>query len=264
TTMSVGNVNVVVGPGRVVIDGHTISMQDQQWQTTVWASGEPFTVNPSQVIAPGTIIAVPFSEPGAVTASAFPTGPTSVLVIGGEVVSAVGPSIAVIGDETFTYGPGSPPQTDVFNGETITIGPSGIELAMTTLGGDSNPTATLLGIVGGLTITEIGASNAVISGTVFTIGPEATPVTAVIDGRTITAGPLGLDLGKTTLVYPLNPTTQTITAGGVTLSEIGTSVVVILGTTYTIGPQAKTTSAVVYSGLTISIGPGGVGFPTTT
>jgi hypothetical protein len=192
-----------------------------------------------------------------------PSDPTAVAILGASAISAVGASIAVIGDSTFTYGPGSSPQTDIFNGQTIIIGPGGIALAATTLGGASNPSATQIGIAGGLTVSEIGSTLAVISGTTFTIGPGATTTAAVINGKTISVGPSGIGLASTTLAYPLNPTTQAITAEGVNFLEVGSTIAVIGGTTFTFGPGAKTTTDV-YNGQTISIGPGGIGFATTT
>lgn len=259
-SINVSGVDVVLTSGRVVINGQTVASQEQGSWTTMWADGQIFTINPSQVIAPGTVVAIAPSGGGVFAAS---SEPTAIVVVGGQTVSAIGASVAVIGGDTFTYGPASAPQTDFFNGETITIGPSGIELADTTLGGPSNPSSTLLGVAGGLTVTEIGATLAIISGTTFTVGPGAPTTTAMIAGKTIEAGPPGLDLGFTTLSYPLQAATQTITAEGVTFSEIGSSLAVIGGSTYTIGSGAPTITAV-YHSFTLSIGPGGVGFPTTT
>jgi len=193
-----------------------------------------------------------------------------VVILDGEVVSAVGASIAVVGGSTFTYNTGSSPQTTVFNHETITIGPAGISFDGTTLGGQAHSTGTQLGIAGGVSVTQIGSSLAVITGTslnvvtvvTFTIGPGATRTTATIDDRTITADQTGLGIDGQTMSFPFNPTTQAITAGGITFTEIG-STVVIGGSTYTIGPGAKPTT-INFNSEKISIGPGGLGFSTTT
>jgi len=69
--------------------------------------------------------------------------------------------------------------------------------------------------------------------------------------------------GGTTLAYPFNPTIQTVTAGGITFSEVASSLAVIGGKTFTIGPGATPTTDVI-NGQTISLGPGGIGFSTTT
>lgn len=116
---------------------------------------------------------------------------TKFLVIGAETISAIGSSVVVIGDSTFTYGPGLGVQTDVFNGETLTIGPSGINLGSTTLGGVSN-SGVAIGVAGGVTITEVGSSIVIISGSTFTFGPGSTPKTTIINGQTISIGPSGI------------------------------------------------------------------------
>jgi hypothetical protein len=131
------------------------------------------------------------------------------------------------------------------------------------LGGPGHTTGTQLGLIGGLSVTEIGSTLAVVDGTTLTIGPGATPTTAVINGQTVTIGSSGLGIGGATLTFPFNPTTQAVTAGGVTFSEVGSSLVVIGGSTFTFGPGAKPTTDV-FNGQTISIGPSGVGFKTTT
>jgi hypothetical protein len=179
------------------------------------------------------------------------------------VFSAIGSTVAVIKGSTFTYGPSVPVTTDVVNGDTITIGPSGVSFDGTTLGGPSHPTGTQLGIVGGLSITELGSTLAVVDGVTITIGPNATPTTTVLNGHTLTIASTGLGVGGATLTFPFNPTTQAVTAGGITFSEIGSSEVVIGGTTFTFGAGAKPTTDV-YNGQTITIGPNGVGFKTTT
>ena len=186
------------------------------------------------------------------------------MIVDAQVFSAIGPSVAVIGGSTITYGGSIPTKTQTFNGDTITLAPGGIYFdSSKVLGGTANPSNTQLGIAGGLSVTEIGATIAVISGITFTVGPQATPFVTVVNGHTITAGPSGLGLRGTTLSYPFNPTTKVITAGGITYSEVGPSLVVIGGSTFTVGPGAKPTTDV-YNGQTISLGPGGVGFATTT
>jgi hypothetical protein len=124
-----------------------------------------------------------------------------------------------------------------------------------------NPTSTLS--ADGLSITELGSSLAIIDGYTLTIGPNATPTTAVILGHTITVGSSGLALDGTTLDYPFNPTTTSVTAGGITFQEIGSTIAIIGGTTYNIGPNA-TPMTEVFDGKTISIGPSGIGFSSTT
>jgi hypothetical protein len=189
--------------------------------------------------------------------------PSNFVIVGGQVFSAIGSTVAVIEGSTFTYGSNVPMTTDVVNGDTITVGPSGITFDGSTLGGPSHPSGTQLGIVGGLSITELGSTLAVVDSVTLTIGLNATPATTVINGHTLTIDSTGLGVGGATLTFPFNPTTQAVTAGGITFSEIGSSVVVIGGSTFTFEPGAYTITEV-YNGRTITLGPNGVGFKTTT
>ena len=250
TPITVDGVPIQLEPSAAVIEGTTYAIGLGASQQTIVVSGQIISIGPG---------GLGFAQ----TTVAPPSVPTNVVIVDGQVISAVGASEAIIGGSTFFYGPLTPPQTDVFNGETITIGPGGISYGSFTLGGASHPSGIQLGIAGGLSVTEVGSSIAIISGTTFTVGPHATPTTAVINGETIIAGSAGLTIAGATLTYPYNQVTQAITAGGITFSEIGASLVNIGGTTYTIGPGAKTTTDV-YNGQTISLGPGGVGFKTTT
>jgi hypothetical protein len=348
-TVAVGSVTVVVGPSSIVIGSVTITPNPGPgsggtgsssnsggtggsgggFSTVVTQGGETFTVNPSQVIGPGTVISIPTATGDAgvfmqqptptvidgvtvavgnsvavVGGSTYAIGagapvqtidvnkqeisigpggvgfadvtltppaslPTNVVVFDGQVFSVVGASVAVFDGASFTF-TGGVLRTTVFNGDTITAGPSGFVDGTQTLGGPNHPSGTLYGLAGGLTISEIGSTEAIIDGTTLTVGPGASQTTATIDGHTITAGPPGLTIGGSnggsmTLDFPFNPTTATlaVTAGGITFSEIGSSLVDIGGTTFTIGPGASPTTDV-YDGQTVSLGPGGIGFATTT
>lgn len=250
TKTTIAGILVQLGPSAAIIDGTTFSIGPGAQEQTAVIDGQTISFGPGGLGFAQTTVA-----PQAL--------PTNIVILGGEVFSAVGPSQVVIDGSTFTYGPGSAAQTDVFNGETITIGPSGINFGSSVLGGPGNPSGTQFGLAGGISVTEMGESFAIISGTTFIVGPGATSTAAVINGKSVIAGPGGLTLGGTVLSYPFNQGTQGITAGGITFSQIGSTLINIGGTTYTVGADAKTTTNV-YNGQTISLGPGGVGFKTTT
>jgi hypothetical protein len=248
---TINGVPIDIGPTSVVLAGTTFTIGAGAPTQTGFYGDKSITFGPGGVIMDHTTIAPP------------PALPTNNVIIGGEVLSAIGSTIAVIEGTTLTYGAGVPLTTDVVNGDTITIGPSGISFDGTTLGGPNHPSGTQLGIVGGVLITELGSTLAVIDGVTLTVGPNARPTTTVINGHTLTIVSTGLGAGGATITFPFNPITQAVTAGGVTFSEIGSSLVVIGGKTFTFGPGAKPTTDV-YNGKTISIGPSGVGFKTTT
>ncbi|TVY92693.1 hypothetical protein LAWI1_G001547 [Lachnellula willkommii] len=248
---TINGVPVQLSPSSAIVNGKTYSIGAGAPETTVVANKQTVSIGPGGVGFASTTLAPP------------PTPATNFVIMNPTVFSAVGSNVAVIKGTTFTYGPGTAAKTDVLDGETITIGPNGIFYDSTTLGGTAHATGTQLGVAGGVSITEVGSTLAVISSMTFTVGPGATPYTTAINGHTIIVGSSGLGVDGTTISGPFNPTTQAATAGGITFSEIGSSIVVIGGTTFTVGPGAKPTTET-YNGQTISIGPSGLGFATTT
>jgi hypothetical protein len=249
----IDGVTVQIGPSVAVIDGSTFSIGLGADTETVVANGQTISIGAAGLGFAHTTVAPP-------------ADPTNVVILDGDVVYAYGSSQVVFGDKTYSYSAGSSPQTETFNAETITIGPSGVSFGSSTIGGVAHASGLQIGIAGGVSITEIGSSLAVISGTTFQIGPNAPETTAVISGSTITAGSSGLAIGGATLTYPFNPTvepTEVVTAGGITFTRVGSSIVDIGSLTFTIGPGAKSTTDV-FNGQTISLGPSGIAFKTTT
>ncbi|TVY53260.1 hypothetical protein LCER1_G005756 [Lachnellula cervina] len=244
-------VPVQLSPSSAIVNGKTYSIGAGAPETAVVANKQTISIGPGGVGFASTTVAPP------------PAPATNFVIMNPTVFSAIGSSVAVIKGTSFTYGPGIAAETDVLDGETITIGPNGIFYDSTTLGGTAHATGTQLGVAGGVSITEVGSTLAVISSMTFTVGPGAIPSTTAINGHTIIVGSSGLGVDGTTISCPFNPTTQATTAGGITFSEIGSSIVVIGGTTFTVGPGAKPTTET-YNGQTISIGPSGLGFATTT
>ncbi|KAL9616638.1 MAG: hypothetical protein Q9160_008521 [Pyrenula sp. 1 TL-2023] len=182
--------------------------------------------------------------------------------IGGTSVS-VDSFHAVIGGQSFTIpSAGSPPQTVVVNGQSFTISPTQI-----TGGGVTVPvpatgmTPMTIGAVG----FSVGSSQAIISGTTYAIGPGAASTTVNVNGQRLTIGAGGVVFATTTVppnAMITSPPLVTVTAGGVVVL-VGSTDAVIAGTTYRIGSGATMTTAVI-NGLTLTIGPGGVGLPSTT
>lgn len=166
--------------------------------------------------------------------------PTNVVIIDGGIFSAIGSSLAVFDGRTIRYNAGTPIVT-VYHKETITLGAS-IAFDGTTLGGPGN-TGTQLGIAGGISVSQIGQSVAVISSSSFTVGPKAVITTVIIDSYTIVAKSSGLTVDGTTLPFPFIAATQYFTVGTVVITQIGYSLLVIDGSTYTI-PKAGTSTSI--------------------
>lgn len=245
----VDDISVRLGESLAVVDGKSYSI----------GSGAPqvVTVINTHTITIG-VAGIQFSH---TTLAPLLVEPTNHVIVGGEPIS-VGRSLAYIGSSTFTYGSGLANQTDVFNGQTILIYPSGVVFAQTTLGGNSR-SGNQIGIVGGLSVTEVGSSIAIISSITFNVGPGATPTKTVISGESISADQSGLVLAGTTLAYPLILATHPVTISDVVFTQIGSSLAVIDGTTFTFGPGATPTSHT-FNQQTIKVGSNGVEFSKTT
>ena len=122
------------------------------------------------------------------------------------------------------------------------IGPSSVQIG---------PTASLV-TLDGLTFS-VDASQAVISGTTYSLDNADTPSTLVVGSKAYTFGPNGINA---------EPTLSPITVNGLTFS-MDASEAVISGTTFSVGPDASPT-IVTLGNHTVSAGPGGVGLPSTT
>ncbi|KAK3502586.1 hypothetical protein B0T13DRAFT_445909 [Neurospora crassa] len=179
--------------------------------------------------------------PSVTSISPPPSSATEVVVVGGSLVTAIGRSVVVIYGTTITYTTLSSPLTAVVTkgGEdTIVLDPSdgvlithhnhpypdasagtgaaaAAEVTVTTLGGaHADPSATEFAVVGGATITKVGASVVVVDGVSYTVGPSATftggkdntIITTVLSGsgQTVTIGPEGVVVGTMTIEYPFN------------------------------------------------------------
>ncbi|KAL0472409.1 hypothetical protein QR685DRAFT_234949 [Neurospora intermedia] len=236
-------------PTTITIDNNNGS----QHTLTLGPSGITLTAAlPSSVIATAssviTIQTLSMSLlPSVTSISPPPSSPaTEVVVVGGSLVTAIGRSMVVIHGTTITYTTLSSPLTTVITegGEdTIALDPSaGIlithhnhpspgasagaaeEVTITTLGGaHADPSATEFAVVGGATITQVGASVVVVDGVSYTVGPSATSFTGGKDGtttttttmittvlsgggggQTMTIGPEGVVVGTMTIGYPFN------------------------------------------------------------
>lgn len=208
TTGNAGGLSVTVSGSDAVVDG--TKMEIPPLGTTTTVNDEAVSIGPGKVVVDGDTI----------TFRAVGGYQTDVVVTGGEMITAVGQSIFVFHSTTLTYGPGIPETSEVVDDDTITIGPSGVIVDGTTIGGTSaDATDTTYEIVGGATITKVSPSFAIIDGTTFTIGPKASKVTKVIGGETITIGPSGVVISTMTLNYPFGSSVVTTIEASATRSD---------------------------------------------
>lgn len=194
TSTRLGNINVVVSSSVAVVGGSTFTIGTTP--RTAVVSGQTVVISPSAVVVGSETLVVP----------TLPK-PTEVVVAGGDLITAIGQSVAVIKSTTITYGlTGS--STTVIDNDTITFGEGGVTVHGTTIGGKTaKPGATDFAVAGGATITKIGASIVVIAGSTYTVGPGTGSTTTVVGGETITIGPDGVKVSTLNLPYPFGPTT---------------------------------------------------------
>ncbi|KAK1641066.1 hypothetical protein BDP81DRAFT_468621 [Colletotrichum phormii] len=167
--------------------------------TTV-IDGQKTTIQPSAAAVPKRTVSISRASPVQ----------TEIVVAGGEMITTIGPSVVVIRSTTFTYGLVSTIITKVVDDDTISIGPSGVTVRNITVGGPgAKATDTTYEIVGGASVTQVGASVVVVDGTSFTVGPGKATTTEVFGGETITIGPSGVVVSTITLPYPFGPTVIT-------------------------------------------------------
>lgn len=191
TTVTLGGLSLTLSDSVVVVGDMTLTIPPKRTTTVIGGK--------TVVLAPGTLIVNGETQ-------TYPTvtpKPTDVFVTGGEMITAIGPSVVVIRATTVTYGLGIPETVKVIDEDTISILPSGVSVHGRMLGGPSAaPTDTTHEIVGGATIAKIPPSLVLINGVTFTIGPKAGWKTTVIGDETITIGPSGVVMSSMTMSYP--------------------------------------------------------------
>ena len=151
-------------------------------------------------------------------------------------------SQAIISSTIYSLGHDVFPTSVTVGSQTLLIGPSGVQI------GSVSSIVTYIGLV-----FSMHASQAIISGTTYSLGDPAPSSALIIGGQTFVLGPSGISAEAT-----LSP----LTAGGLTFSMDATEAL-ISGTTNNIGTSANPTT-VVLGNQTVSIGPSGVGLASTS
>ncbi|MCJ1359708.1 MAG: hypothetical protein MMC33_009710 [Icmadophila ericetorum] len=265
----VSGVAVSVELSVVIIGASTIPVSPNEPPRTVTVQGQTFTVGPSGISVQSTFIPIPiFPLPATSPPSPPPLQPDTIVstLPNGALTTLISSAVVISGSTIIVPTPGSPPITATINGQPITIGPSGIIIPQPQQSPPPIPTEVLT--ENGVTVSVI-PSFAIIQGTTFAIGPNASPTAVIVGSETVSLGPGIVILQSTTITENFGaPTpqapipTEVITENGVTVSVVP-SFVIISGTTYAIGPSASRTEVVVGSE-TISLGPGIVILPSTT
>lgn len=218
TSTNLAGLPVVISSSIAVVGGSTFTLSPTATIATV--SGRTVTIGPSTIAVSSQTMSLP----------TYPS-PTEVVVAGGEVITAVGPSVVIIHGTTLTYETSlSTSSFTTIDDDVITFGPGGGVTAHDTLtlgGPGAEAGETEFAVVGGATITKIGASVVVIREVTYTVGPSADVITTVVGGETVAVGPDGVVVGGTmTMAYPFGPTmvitpTPQQGAGGASASVTG-------------------------------------------
>ena len=216
-------------------------------------NAQVLTIKPSEIIGPGTTIALSAPDDSGVT-------PTAVTTEG--LTFSVGPSAAVVGDSTYSFVPGKSPATIVTNGEAVLVGSNGIQFGRVHV---PVPTSTpsFSAITQGDLTFSVAPSEVVVGGHTEPIHSAMTPITTVVDGHIISIGPKGVGLARTTIPLPTpKPSYSMATEGDLTFS-VAHSEVVVKGETYELASNKAPTTTTI-DGQTITIGFRGIQLEGTT
>jgi hypothetical protein len=163
-----------------------------------------------------------------------------------------------------TYPVSQPTSVNLPGGQTLVIGASGlVQIGGVTIPSPMGPSSPWSGAVNGITYSINPDGTIVINGQTLNI---ATPTSITLpDGKVVTVGPNGINFGGTTIPLPPGLAASmpmAMTVAGIAFS-VGPGEVVIGGKTYSF-PPGSTGTTIVVDGKTLSIGPNGIGFPSTT
>lgn len=218
----------------------------------VTINGITFSVDKSQAIISGTTYSLGQTKPsstlviGSQTFILGPNGPSAKAALSSFTVDgltfSMDESQAITSGTRYTLEHTQSSSTLVGDGRTIILDPHGISAE-----------ATFSSFTADGPTFSMDESQAIISGTTYTLEHTQSSSTLISDGRTFILGPHGISVKATLSPY---------TAKGLTFSMDATEAI-ISGTTFSIGPGASSTT-VVLGNETVSIGPSGVGLASTT
>lgn len=251
-------ITVVIQTTQVVINGQTFTDNPKSKSITAVVGTDKFAIDPTQVVGRGSTITRPFVN------GVFVLAASTTIVDGLKVV--YGPSAATIDGTSFAVGATPTKATVGGKAITITIGPGGIFFPSQVLPVAAEAVPPHLQVIGGMLVTAVGQSVFVVGGTSITYGPNMSPITTSIGKDKVTIGPSGVVVDGSTLGgVTANPTATTYKiVDGATVTEIGSTAVVIDGVTYSVGPGANLTTTMVVAGQTLMISPNGVAVSTNT
>lgn len=188
TMGNIGGLPVSASGSVIEIDGRTMTIPSDG--TTTQINGQDVTLSPGELKVGDEGLNWQVTE----------VFNTDAIVAGGEMVTAIGPTIFVLNETTITYGPDITKSEVTVDNDVITLAPEGIIVNNSTLGGPSaGDGATTYAVVGGITITQIGSNLLVINGHTFTVNDDSDDITTMVAGEMMTIGPDGVEVGSMTI-----------------------------------------------------------------
>ena len=249
TSLKAGNIPIILRPNNAVIASKTYDVEISP--TTIVHNGETFVLGPSKLVATHTTVNLPdaSSDPAIVTA-----GGEAFSVFPGQ-LEAPGITVAI---------PRNPqPSQFVHRGQTFTVNPSQLIVPHKTFSLPSSITPAPLAITADGVVISLGPSAAIMGSQTYSLTPGQTPTSIVFEGQTISLGPQGLGLSRTTIAIPsAQPTFSVYQKDGITFS-LAASVAVVGGHTYTLS-SGMTPLTTVINGQAVTVSANGVALPGTT
>ncbi|TLD26950.1 hypothetical protein PspLS_04993 [Pyricularia sp. CBS 133598] len=251
-------ITVSLRPGAVTLNDQVYTDNPALRTQVAHVGGQWFTIEPTRVVGAGTTLNRP-------TASAAPAPMTPITTVVGGAPVVISSGVAVVDGTSFSLD--GPPTTKVVQDKTMAIGGGGVEITGPTGSTRlvSPPRHTEVVVAGGEVVTAIGTSVLVLRGTTITYGPSMPITKMMIHGDEVTVGPSGVTVRNKVLggASARESDTQYEVVGGATITQVAPSVVIIAGSTYTVGPGAQQTTVVVGE-QTITLGPTGLAVSTMT
>ena len=260
--------------GSLIMNGFGAPTQAPQPSTPspITLDGLTFSTDASQAIIGDKTYAINGNEPLSTVvyngrtiylgAGGVAVAPTLSALTAGGLTLSLDDTEAFIQGTRYPIGQGAKPTTIVVGDETLSLGPNGIQIPSRTITPPAITSSLSALTIDGFTFS-LDATEAVIKGTTYSIGPDAASKAITLGTETLNIGPNGIEVPPTTIT-PLSPTDflSSLIVDGLTIALDSTEAV-IGGTTYSIGKDAPATTVVI-GNETISLGPAGIGFPSTT
>ena len=250
TTLVVSNVPIAISSNNVIINSQTFKPAPGSPPVTTTVGNQPVVVNPSQVIAGGTTVAIPIpvSLPAV---SVIPAQQPPVTTVGNSVITANSQSQFVVSGQTPV--PGGPAIT--VGSTQLSLGPSASSVVIGSNAFPLQPTATVpLPTVAGQQIQTASNGNVVIPG-LATLSPGANAATISGTMVSVMSNGAGLVVGGKTVALPAGAPSSLPTVAGqqIQLAPNG-NIILPGGATVTAGGSGAT-----ISGTPVSLLPNGAG-----